>query len=78
MKIVKIRKKTMATVGVYYFVPKSASCLQRDFLEQVSRWRKVKVGLETSQSSKTVHPYVCAIRANVDSSMVLRRNTLKD
>ena len=68
----------MATVGVYYFVPKSASCLQRDFLEQVSRWRKVKVGLETSQSSKTVDPYVCAIRANIDSSMVLRRNIFKD
>ena len=68
----------MATVDVYYFVPKSASCLQRDFLEQVSRWRKVKVGLETSQSSKTVDPYVCAIRANIDSSMVLRRNIFKD
>ena len=57
----------MATVGVYSFEVKVVS--RNHHVYKVTSWSKardreeVKVGLETSQSSKKVDPNACAMRA---------------
>ena len=57
----------MTIVVVYSFEAKITSCGYHVYEETWSKARnveEVKVELETSQSSKKVDPYACAIRAN--------------
>ena len=57
----------MATVGVYSFEAKIASCVYHVYNE--NSWSKARDGeevkddLETRQSSEKVDPYACAIHA---------------